>query len=506
MSLDINTDAARELVRAINMEQTRVKSAADQGQRQREALLLTLEALGKLNVGDDGLVFEGSRFVLPEQYRDNVEGAQEFLGRYVRQQEKEHEFSRVFNFRPWDGAAAFSRALHRVFGHAGIGQTTYGFFGSKHPPKMISIEVGVGKNMQVPWGEVRVEQLQATFVLGASRDRELGPLFGLSVVAPRKYRAHLEAFFDQVQVELTERSIYKGQAVTGAENPGFMNLSTVDPAKVIYSREVITQLGANFWTLIEQADLMRELGVPLKRSILVSGPYGSGKTLAGMLTAQRAVDHGFTYIMCRTGKDDLFRVLSTAQLYAPAVVWFEDIDVLTAKADEEEIAKVLDALDGLGNKGVEVLAGFTTNHVNRIPQGVLRPGRIDSVIPIEGLDREGIEKLVKAVIPGHLLSDQVDYDRLYAAFDGYMPAFYREAIDRSVRYVINRTGQADMITTDDLVDAADGLRPQHQLMLEAEEGVRKPTLSGVLSDTITETLRERLTVGGEWDFEEKEKE
>lgn len=472
------------------------KRAASQEDREREALLYALGKLGQLNVGDDKLVFEGNKFILPERYEHNLEGARRWLREYENQREKGHVFRRVFKYRPRDGAAAFTRALRKLFNHSGIGETTYGPFGMKFPPELVSIEVGVGETLQVPWGAVSVDQLGAVFHLSIEDDRELGMLFELGVEAPRKYRSHLEAFFDQVELELRESSIYKGKAINGAETPGFLDLSTVDPSKVIYAREVETQLGANFWTLIERADLMRELNIPLKRAVLVSGPYGSGKTLAGMLTAQRAVAHGFTFIQVRPGKDNLFQVLTTAQLYAPAVVWFEDVDVLTDGGDAQHISKVLDALDGIGNKGIEVLAGFTTNHVDKIPRGLLRPGRIDSVIPIGELDRHGVERLVRATIPTYLISDEVDFDKVYEAFSGFMPAFYREAIDRAMRYTINRTGGTDLITTDDLTSAAAGLRPQLELMNQAEEGVNPHSLDRIIGDRVVDALVDKVTVAG----------
>lgn len=459
----------------------------DQEAQRRDAILKALEELGKIAVGEDGLTFEGEKFVIPAQYAGRIGDAIKFLKQHDEQQNKTYSFSRTFKYRPWDGAAAFQRALKKMFNHTGLGMDTMTFFGPR-PPQFRSIEVDVNETQQVPWGEVKVPQLEAEFNLGATGDEDYGILFALAVEAPRRYRAHLEAFFDIVEEELRTGSLYRGKAINGAEFPGFLDLSTVDPGKVVYSQEVYTQLGANFWTLIERAPLMRELGIPLKRSILVSGPYGSGKTLAGYLSAQRAIDHGWTFILCRPGKDNLLEVLNTAKLYSPAVVWFEDIDTVASGGDSKHISQVLDALDSISNKGTEVLAGFTTNHIEKIQKGVLRPGRIDSVIEIGSLDVAGIEKLVKVNVPGHLLSEDIDYQKVAQAFEGFMPAFYREAIDRSLRYMIDRTGGTDMITTDDLVNAANGLRPQHELMTGANEKPDKPTIDSVLGDKVTETL------------------
>lgn len=465
-----------------------------QQERVREQVLANLAALGKISVGEDGLVFEGDKFILPTQYQGNLKGARSFLESWERDREQHYGYSRVYRFRPWDGAAAFQRALKMMFNHTGVGKARHSFFGTT-PPQFVSIEIGPGRTMQVPWGDVKVDQLDAQFELGSTGDDDYGMLFYLHVEAPKKYRQHIEAFFDLVQTELERRSIYRGKAINGAEQPGFVDLSLVDPNKVVYSQDVLTQTSANLWTLVEKPDLMRELGIPLKRAVLFDGPFGSGKTLMGILTAQKAVKSGFTFILCRPGKDDLFEVLRTAQVYAPAMVWFEDIDTIAAGGDGKHVAKLLDYLDGISNKGHEVMAGFTTNHVDKIIRGVLRPGRIDAVIHIGALDSAGIEKLVKVTVPARLLADDIDYSRVAVAFDGFVPAFYREAIDRAVRYMIARTGGAEeQITTDDLVNAAEGLRPQHDMMHGATVNRAPDKLSTVLRNEVQEALTSGLAV------------
>lgn len=455
----------------------------------KAALLATLETLGGLTVTDDDIAFQGTKIVLPETYEGRVSDAIEYLNNYVRSQENHYEFSKVFKYRPWDGAHAFQAAMMKVFGTTGIGQKIdMGFFGSQ-PPQLISLETGVNESTQVPWGEVSFDPLEAEFTLGSSRDRELGRLFQLSVEAPKKYRKHIDAFFQAVENELQTNSIYKGKAINGAEQPGFLDVSRVNQKSVVYSGEVLTQLDANLWTLLEHTQVMRDLKIPLKRAVLLEGPYGTGKTLAGMLTAQRAVQNGWTFILCRPGQDDLYDVLKTAQLYAPAVVWFEDIDTLAKGGTEEDISVLLDALDGITSKGGEVIAGFTTNFVERIQRGVLRPGRLDAVIHIGELDKGGFEKLVKNLIPANLLAKDINYDRVANAFAGFLPAFASEAISRAMRYSIARNnGRPENITSDDLVNAAIGLRPQLDMMNGAKDGANVATLDSVLTNKVSDVI------------------
>ena len=473
------------------LKATVARLVANQGKsnedQHREEVLAHLEKLGKITTGDDSLIFEGTKFVLPASMEGDIPGAIKYLNDYDRAQNKEHGFNRSFNYRPWDGANAFQNAMKKTFGTVGVGKSIQSFFGERKP-QYITINTGPNQQVQVPWGHISFTPLEATFMLGGTYHEDYGTIFTISVEAPKKYRAHIEAFFEVVEKELRDNSIYRGKAFTGAEEPQFIDTSRVDPSKVIYSEEVMVQLETNMWSLIRYTDRMRQNDIPLKRAVLVEGPYGTGKTLAGMLTAKEAVENGWTFILARPGKDDLNTVLQTAQLYSPAVVWYEDIDVLAQGHSDTQISKLLDSLDGITNKGTEVLAGFTTNHVDKIQKGVLRPGRLDAVIHVDGLDRAGYEKLVRVTVDPALLGE-VDYDVVAHAFEGFLPAFAKEAIDRAVRYSISRNkGVPDMITTDDLVHAADGLRPQLQLMQAAEEGVKEDPLSKVLGRTVREAF------------------
>lgn len=460
----------------------------------RDQILDALAALGKLTVGEDDLHFEGTKFVLPENMKGDIPGAIKYLRDWQEAQEAEFSFNRDFNYRPWDGANAFNNAMHKMWGSTGVGKSIQTMFG-KIKPSFITIDTGVGERVQVPWGRVAFSPLQANFYLGAT-ENEFGMVFSLAVEAPRKYRAHIEAFFALVEKELRDSSIYRGKAITGSPTPQFIDLSGVERERVIYTEDVMIQFETNMWSLLRYSDLMREHKIPLKRAVLIEGPYGTGKTLGGMLTAKEAIANGWTFIQARPGRDDLKEVLNTAQLYAPCVVWYEDIDIVAGGGDYKSISSLLDALDGVTNKGKEILAGFTTNYVEKLHKGVLRPGRLDAVIHVGGLDRDGFEKLVRVAVPEKLLASDVDFDAVAGSFEGFVPAFAKEAIDRAMRYSIARNhGVPGMISTDDLVNAANGLRPQLQLMQDAQEGTARPTLDVAMDELVAE----KLNAAGVWD-------
>ena len=465
------------------------KRGESEQETNQKKVLAALDALGGASIGDDSLIFTGQRFILPADMEGNLRGAVRYLQNWDEQQNTTFSFSRTYNNRPFDGAAAFERAMKRVFGTSGIGKATFSLFGS-NPPEYRTIATGPDTTMQVPWGDVEFSPIEATFTLDYTRSREFGIVFQLSVEAPRRHRKRVEGFFTVVEDELVQHSIYKGYAITSDDiEPKFLDTSKVDESKIIYKQEVLTQLDVNMWAPLRYTQTMRENGVPLKRAVLVEGPNGTGKTLAGLRTAQIAQENGWTFILVQAGEDPL-EALKTARVYAPAVVWVEDLDVIASadgnSTDRKKISRVLDVLDGLQGKGSEVMLGCTTNFVEKLDKGVLCPGRLDAVIHIAELDASGYERLVRALTPDHLLDPAVDMELVTAAYEGFLPAFAAEATLRAMRYSIARNaGKAGVITTDDLVGAAHGMKDHLALMDRAQHtGADVVTLDMKVTETV----------------------
>jgi SpoVK/Ycf46/Vps4 family AAA+-type ATPase len=148
----------------------------------------------------------------------------------------------------------------------------------------------------------------------------------------------------------------------------------------------------------------------------------------------------------------------------------------------------LDLYDSGLRKGYEIVMVATTNHITDIQKGMMRSGRIDSVIQVGPMDRAGVERLCHIVIGDSLAAD-IDYDAVYAATEGYMPAFVKEGIERSLRFVIADTGDVGLITGDALVKGLKSLRRQHELFEGATD--RKKEMPA-LDQMFREAMREQV--------------
>ncbi|HKN45185.1 MAG TPA: ATP-binding protein, partial [Propionibacteriaceae bacterium] len=380
----------------------------------------------------------------------------------------EFQYTRVFDYRPLDGARAAGIAIRKAFGFS-LGKPIRTFFGTR-PPELVDVKVGAGLTEQVPWGALEVPGLEGVVLhLTSTFKPDYGKVFQVVVTGPRKHRFRIEGLMELIERELQTNSIYRGQAIDGSDPPEFLDLSSVDPEAVVYTQDVMRQLEANVWSPIKHADSLALLGQPGKRSVLFEGPYGSGKTLGAYLTAQVAVANGWTLVYCRPGKDDIDTVMQTAVIYQPSVVFVEDLDTI-AGADVGTIdhhARVLDMFDGLKSKGLRMLLVLTTNHADKLHKAMLRPGRLDALIHVAEMDEPGVERMVRRTV-GDALDPETDFSKVFEAVQGFMPAFVKEAIDRAVRYSVSiHDGRLGGIGTTELVLAAEGLRPQLELMAGA---------------------------------------
>jgi len=242
-----------------------MSSASDRSQ-----LLQHLAELGGKLTAEEDVVFQGNKFVLPENM--DLGAAISFLREKQLEDENEMNFSRTFRYRPWDGARATMAGLRKAFGIVSQrGSFTPGQGGAA--PELRTIPTSAVETEQIPWGGLGVGHLPGcTLTLGQVKDPDYGMLFTLSAVGPRRYRHHIEGIFRLVEEELAANSMYRGKAFDGQEVPQFLDLSGVDPSKVVYTEHVLDRLEADIWALMRYPEQMRAMGLPLKRAILLEGP------------------------------------------------------------------------------------------------------------------------------------------------------------------------------------------------------------------------------------------
>jgi len=455
--------------------------------------------------GNHTVTWAGRSITLPaEPTPMSVKDAAKALAQKAEEEEMKVTVAEAVDTLPWDGAQAFAKAIDDLFGWRIMRERNVGFF--KIPPTIRSIKTGPDpdETIQVFWGDIHIPNIDET--LRTSVERKDGRLiFQVSGEIRKKNRHILEMLMALTRIYAQDKSIYKGKAFSieiddsgkmTEKEPVFLKLNPHMEDELIFSQAVKDQLDINLFMPIKHTQTARQLGVPLKRGILLEGPYGVGKTMAAAATASIAVRSGWTYITINR-VSGLHQVLEFARRYAPCVIFAEDIDrVISGEERTVKIDDILNTLDGVSGKTHEVITVLTSNHVDRVNKAMLRPGRLDAIITITPPDEEAAEKLMRSYSRG-LIKPSAKLTKSREAVAGRIPAVIREVVERAKLAAVLRCNGAipTELTDEDLVKSANSMAAHLELMRkpEQEAATAHEQLGRALADVLEGVLYKRDT-------------
>jgi hypothetical protein len=153
---------------------------------------------------------------------------------------------------------------------------------------------------------------------------------------------------------------------------------SLDWNSLIVPPEFKDELRRQVSTFFEFRSEYARLGIPHRRGLLFTGPPGNGKTSALRLIASDRNEPFFTCtITDLTDRSDIDEAFDMAELDAPSILCFEDLDSLFK--DSLGLSHFLNRLDGIHPlEGVLVLS--TTNHPEELDAALTeRPSRFDRI-------------------------------------------------------------------------------------------------------------------------------
>ncbi len=442
------------------------------------------------------IVYHGTQLILPDGMGipaaiDLLKSRQEFLETDVNMQE-------TFDVFPWDGANALDRVLTEKIGWAAA-TATPGFFGPR-PPQLISIDVGPGKKCQVPWGSFSLPNVVGLLSTGMSK-KGSRIVFQLSATVKRKDEATVRRVFEEMRQYLKANSIYRGQAIRmrfldndGNElqmpEPTFMETGKLRPEHLIYSSEVADSINTNLFTPISRVHDCIANGIPVKRGVLLGGPFGTGKTLAATVAATLAVEAGVTYLYVPRA-DELAHAIEFAKQYqSPACVIFcEDVDRVMDGERDIEMDDILNIIDGIDTKDANLITVLTTNAMRSINPAMLRPGRLDAVIEVTPPDADAVQRLLR-LYGGANIEASANLSSVGMELSGCIPAVIAEVVKRAklAQLKLQQPGEKVEFLSDlALLDAARTMRAQIDLLNEAS----KPKEPAITLDSTLQVVVER---------------
>lgn len=391
----------------------------------------------------------GKEIVIPEGMTNPV--AIDWLQKAEAAAQQVVNFREEFDAFPWDGAVSFAAVIKETYGFAKYSNTTD-----------ITVPCGPGETTVVRWGRVSIPGIEAIIAMDGRVENGV-PLFTLVGTCKAKDREKIAQLADAVRMHLAKNSMYRGKAVRLQfpegdfdlmSPPSFLDLSQVNPAELILPADADRLVNYSLFTPLRHADACKRAGIPLKRGVLLAGPYGCGKTLTAMVAAYYATRHGWTFVYIpRVG--DLGRALLFAKRFQPCVIFAEDLD----RTDRDDVNALQNTLDGVDTKRDDIMVVLTTNHPDAIPQSLLRPGRMDAVISVAAPDAPAVARLLR-LYGRSLLSATTDLTTVATKLAGKLPAFVRECVERAKLAAVSRddgSGGRLVITSADLDVAADSM-------------------------------------------------
>ena len=160
--------------------------------------------------------------------------------------------------------------------------------------------------------------------------------------------------------------------------------------------------------------------------------------------------------------------------------------------DPQKMDQLLEQFDGMRTKGREVLLLMTSNHVGELPKALTRAGRINRMIYVSDLDKDGVEKLINVLIPSSQ-REELDYEALHTAYEGYAPSWIVQALKGVTRQSVIRTGKRGQpLATQDFVRCANALRPAWELHTNTADRPEQLKLETLLRGIVADEVRNEL--------------
>ncbi|MFH5798996.1 CDC48 family AAA ATPase [Haladaptatus sp. CMAA 1911] len=201
---------------------------------------------------------------------------------------------------------------------------------------------------------------------------------------------------------------------------------------------------------LSNPELFRRLGIDPPKGVLLYGPPGTGKTLIAKAVANEVNAHFVSVsgpeVMSKykgESEERLREIFNEASENAPAIVFFDEVDSLGGKRDEESdmenrlVAQMLSLMDGLESRGEVVVIG-ATNRVDAIDPALRRGGRFDREIEIGAPDEGGRREILEVHTRGMPLADDVAVERLAATTHGFVGADLHTLVTEAAMAALRR--------------------------------------------------------------------
>jgi transitional endoplasmic reticulum ATPase len=401
----------------------------------------------------------------PKSYKDILM----YLNNEIQMSTKIASFRHQIRCFKNDGVYQLNRAIETVYGVSAAQAESGGPSGGGDKAiETIDVILADGTRIKAPYGKIELPELGEEANIEISYDSSTNELL---ITGQTEYR--FSPMIDDIVVMTRELlntdSVYKDQAIEldGNCNPTIMDLSNIDKEFMVMSSKTEYDLRP-LMTRIEKPEECIAKGIPLKTGVLLEGIYGTGKTLLAFKVAQKAINNGWSFIYLKepTKLAQTLRLSQTLDNNGHGVIVFlEDVDQVVRGDRNAAMQDILNTLDGGDTKSMNVIAMFTTNHIELIDPTFLRGKRIGSVVSMGPLDHETAMQFITHTFSDYKLGSKglsKVCDNIATA--GIVPAFMAE---------ITETVKANMIYEDSNIIKAEYIQNSLESYLRQVELSKK---------------------------------
>lgn len=456
-----------------------------------------MAVIKKKSAKDVEIVNSGDQITIPAKM--SIDEAIDWLHKKKEADNKVVQWIEKLPGHPLDAAHALALAVKQIYGFTEK-LSTYSFFGET-PPRYISVPIDhLGTTTEVFVGKFKVPDIDGDF-------QTFGQEMELVVVANirSKHKDKVQKLCTLAREMLQTNSLYRNKAITISyeEDPKTKNLEMLPPqfiapyngVRVRLNADLMASVEAEVWAPVVYSQAAREAGVSMRRGILLAGPFGVGKTLVARITADLCTKHEYTFLYCNTPEAiqnafNFAKVLGTR-----TVIFCEDFEVIIKNNDQ---SKLQNMIDGVDTKNLDIILIFTTNYPEQIPPSLIRPGRIDSVIPFEAPDSATAELLVRD-FAGDKLDPNQDLTSVGEALSGQIPAVIRCVVEKSTLHALRLSnGLKSSLTAEAILESARTME-KHVAMINKKQP-RKLSAMEQLGEQVGRHIMQGISwaKSGEW--------
>lgn len=253
-------------------------------------------------------------------------------------------------------------------------------------------------------------------------------------------------FFAEIERRRQALSVYRGKVIepvvnnAGVQSVGFRKVQPMRAEDLELPPQVKELIDTSIVAFHQNREALSSLGVELKRGILFHSPPGTGKTsicryLAGALP-------NFTVCFV-SGRRLLYprELCRMARYLQPAMLVFEDIDLIAQERDHNGLATILGELMNQIDEcepDEQVLFIMNTNSLERLENAVRnRPGRVDQIIDVPLPDTAARQRLLR-LFAKTFSPDETTLTQVATATEGATPATLKEVVKRAAVLALHR--------------------------------------------------------------------